>query len=731
MIKLQSVVLDNFKRHELTKVNFTGGVNVITGPNYAGKSTILHAIMFALFGAKAIPCDADDMVRRGAKRMKVTVDLQTHDAGRYEVVRTKSGADLNYIDQAGNIRVEATGHSAVTSRVEELIGLKAKRFAQLKYAEQKETEALLAFGTTELHAMLEELSGADTVNAAIKKCADIVSSQEAVVTALGEISLVPDMPAARLALKRGGDLLTTQEAQERNHVVLLNNCRLGVTQTQAKVDEAVAHNREALARQQAHGTALARVEAAGLRLGAATERLRALPPPPEVPLEDMRYALRVHRENIAVADAAARSVADWKARVTVGRQQLELRQTQFTAAKHTYDVAVAGVDILSNLGATSLETLEAEHQADFSELNLAKAEAKRHREAVESSFCPTCKREYDEHHGQKAEHEAMLAALRAHGEKLAARINDRLAEIEKLRKAIVDCNDAGSRMKQAETNLDAAQTALGDLVNAEQEGAGDVEWRRAAVPPLTAAIAAAEQRDRDLALADAAVRNESEALARAQNEQAALLPTFDIVDVPADVLVEARRQVVEAEEGLQGVRAGIAETKAVITKLQDDIEREEKIAGRREDAKKRRDVAKELWRYLRENRDRFMGEIWASVMAAASGFVAACTGGDIERIYRDTDGKFRYVEKGEEFSALGSASGAQRSLMGLGIKIAMSHLARSELMVILLDEPSADMDPKVSAAMTALLGTLGHQVVMVSHRDMDGTMAENVITLEG
>ena len=55
-MNLERLHLLNFKKHEELLVDLSeGGLTVIRGPNWAGKSTVLQGIMFALFGPGAVP----------------------------------------------------------------------------------------------------------------------------------------------------------------------------------------------------------------------------------------------------------------------------------------------------------------------------------------------------------------------------------------------------------------------------------------------------------------------------------------------------------------------------------------------------------------------------------------------------------------------------------------------------------------------------------------------------
>jgi DNA repair exonuclease SbcCD ATPase subunit len=140
-------------------------------------------------------------------------------------------------------------------------------------------------------------------------------------------------------------------------------------------------------------------------------------------------------------------------------------------------------------------------------------------------------------------------------------------------------------------------------------------------------------------------------------------------------------------------------------------------------------TAKALSKYLRGNRDRFMGQVWDGIMGQASSFSSACTGGAIEGVSRGENGRFSFFEGGHELP-VEAASGAQRSIMGLGVQLAMASLLPCPLTTIMLDEPGSDMDPERALSLTTLLAADHNQLLMVSHRELDGAVANNTIALE-
>ena len=88
-----------------------------------------------------------------------------------------------------------------------------------------------------------------------------------------------------------------------------------------------------------------------------------------------------------------------------------------------------------------------------------------------------------------------------------------------------------------------------------------------------------------------------------------------------------------------------------------------------------------------------------------------------------------YVENGNEFPAT-AASGAQSSLMGLGTQLALADMLPCPLNTLMLDEVGADADEELSLSMATVLAANHSQLLVVSHRTLDGAVADNLISLE-
>jgi DNA repair protein SbcC/Rad50 len=84
------IELENIKSHKSATFDFERGTTAITGANGAGKTTIIEAIAWALFGF--LDYNKADFVSRGEKKGQVRITVETADQKQYTVVRdTGSG----------------------------------------------------------------------------------------------------------------------------------------------------------------------------------------------------------------------------------------------------------------------------------------------------------------------------------------------------------------------------------------------------------------------------------------------------------------------------------------------------------------------------------------------------------------------------------------------------------------------------------------------------------------
>src|SRR6266511_2826963 len=138
-MKLQRLRLVNFRQHADTEIVFGDGITGIIGPNGSGKTSLLEAIAWVIYGNPAARGDKDSIRNLRAKaRAPVRVELEfglgTH---AYRVERGLNNAELH---QDGV--VVANSLKEVTSRLQRVLGMTHDEFFNTYFTGQKELAVL-------------------------------------------------------------------------------------------------------------------------------------------------------------------------------------------------------------------------------------------------------------------------------------------------------------------------------------------------------------------------------------------------------------------------------------------------------------------------------------------------------------------------------------------------------------------------------------------------------------
>src|SRR2546428_13303568 len=196
-MELHRVRLVNFRQHADPELEFGPGITGIFGPNGSGKTTILEAIAWAIYGAQAVRGDKDSIRRLGAKgRAGVEVELEFRlGAHEYRVTRGLSTAALLQDGQ-----VVANSLTSVTDKLERTLGMTHQEFFNTYFTGQKELAVMAALGKTERAAFLSRVLGYERLRDAQERVREVRNALAAEVRGL-EAGL-PD--AAGLAGGRRG-----------------------------------------------------------------------------------------------------------------------------------------------------------------------------------------------------------------------------------------------------------------------------------------------------------------------------------------------------------------------------------------------------------------------------------------------------------------------------------------------------------------------------------------------
>lgn len=127
-MRILSIHLKNIKSHRDTELTFSAGINVLSGPNGVGKSTVFEAIGYALFGvdARDFVSNVDRFLSIGTKKGEIAVTFSTDANETWRVTRTV-GTPTKWLlakAQGGAFEVEEHARLEETeARIAELLGL--------------------------------------------------------------------------------------------------------------------------------------------------------------------------------------------------------------------------------------------------------------------------------------------------------------------------------------------------------------------------------------------------------------------------------------------------------------------------------------------------------------------------------------------------------------------------------------------------------------------------------
>ena len=158
-MKIERLRLRNFKCYGETEFELSSGVTVIHGLNGSGKSSLLEACFFALYGTKALETTLDEVVTIGEDEM--TVELWfTHSGESYHVhreVRVRDGS-------AHTAKCVLEGSDGITEgardvrrRVTALLRMDVDAFINCAYVRQGEVNKLINAKPSDRQDMLDEL----------------------------------------------------------------------------------------------------------------------------------------------------------------------------------------------------------------------------------------------------------------------------------------------------------------------------------------------------------------------------------------------------------------------------------------------------------------------------------------------------------------------------------------------------------------------------------------------
>ena len=192
---IKSIELVDFLSHSDTKLEFKEGVTIFVGDNGAGKSSIIDAITYALFGEHTRK-DVKSLIRRGTNQGYAKIEFSIKDK-QYEAFRKIENKSSNYLiakffETTNNNRIEiASGerkqfHESMKEQVEKTIGMDFKKLKIASIVQQGELNEIINAGASARKELLNAIIGIDKLDVASESMKKVIKEfREKIKTDLG------------------------------------------------------------------------------------------------------------------------------------------------------------------------------------------------------------------------------------------------------------------------------------------------------------------------------------------------------------------------------------------------------------------------------------------------------------------------------------------------------------------------------------------------------------------
>jgi len=182
VVVLKKVVLQNFLSYGNTEtvIEFTDGLNLVTGPNGVGKSSLLlDAISFAWFNKPYRKINKNELInRKNKKNTKVECHYEINNVP-YIVKRGLKNKDIDLEVWINNIKQDLLPSQSLNqAEIEKHLGIDYKLFKQIISLSINFNAPFLTLPAGEKRELLEKFFNIDTIAIMLKKSKDLLKERK-------------------------------------------------------------------------------------------------------------------------------------------------------------------------------------------------------------------------------------------------------------------------------------------------------------------------------------------------------------------------------------------------------------------------------------------------------------------------------------------------------------------------------------------------------------------------
>jgi exonuclease SbcC len=683
-MKIESIKLENIRSHVKTLIGFSDGFNCLVGGLGTGKSSILYAVDFALFG-EPVGRSYDYLLREGADNGRIVLRF-VKNGKEYTIQRglkrlneriSQDMEQLKFLE--GERLIAEMKADAVTEQLSSVTGIDKELFREIIWVQQEHLKEVLNIAPSERQRRLDQLFGLSDYETSWTNLRPILRWYESESSALERD---PDIVGIKeLETKYNGAVkdLTTKESE-------LEQAKTKLAEAEKRLEESATHLKE---------------------------------------LENVRRKNEELRQEETQLQAKIMSTEDLLARLTqeVGerRTRIEDLENRLGSLRNQEDsdrAKLQGIGVPTDIVIEQLqehaETLLEQISSNRGGEENLRTEIKRSTQRVsnleEENVCPLCLQVLGPDYKDKlmkrlrketAEHKQKLKELEKnteHLEGLRDNVNSIIPNLQTLRTQTEEV----IRQKEAEKSLlDAAQEQIGEKKKDKKVLGGQLAKLRSKIRKF-----------------DVTELEKAEKLRRDAFEQ------FSDLKHKAQSVESQKNEVLKRLESLKE-RLDIAQEKAA------RLERVKKIV----------ELTQEVRQAYRSIQPRLRGEFVTYLERVVQQVLDELAGAEGPAISVQIDDKYTPVVEGEGGyeRSISNLSGGERTLLAFAYRLGIGQLIMQwrighGLRMLLLDEPTESLG-REDGSIDRLAESLSRlktveQVIAVTHSEGFAEKADHVIRLE-
>ncbi len=463
---LSAIELYNWKTHSQTRLSFQKGVNVLIGIMGAGKSSVMDAICFALFGTypalKQRRLKFENAIKnRPKKEDEAEVKLSFLAGGEsYTVTRRLS------LSGAAQARLEKNGEYLQTQpqRVNEeiyaLLKVDYDTFTRAIYAEQNGLDYFLNIPKSDRKKQIDGMLGLDHFSTAEENCTSLINSLKSMIADEDKMLSGMDIASLKRQLEKAAaekeeivKVQATLRAQHEKQAALLKELT-----SKIEAQRKAYRRKEELSKQLIEISGrLQMLKAETGKIDSATKGIDVAEVKNEIALSEARE--KKLKEAIAEAEKRDRellkSASELQALLTNDQKRAKERDALEAQLKGKDAATLKRMLDERNSALAEAIKAEAEARSRLSDIDLSVKELKKH-----LAKCPVCEREMDDALRSRlmAMKDSELIKLKGSVDQSAKSISENRLAIKKLEEEVAALELASSRLKDY-SSLDGAVKA--------------------------------------------------------------------------------------------------------------------------------------------------------------------------------------------------------------------------------------------------------------------------------